>query len=332
MIKKISLLIILVTILTACGKNKVNKFQGEAFGTYYAITYIGNEDSELQKEIENTLQGINNDFSIFNGNSLVSRINKNEDVTLSADMLFLLDLAKKVSAATDGAFDVTAGPLVNFWGFGSKKALQPVPDTAKALDTISKFVGYKKINVSQKKLVKNDNRIQLDFNAIAKGYAVDKLYKLMQAKGYENFVVDIGGEVRCKGVKSESKPWVVGIQIPTETKDGLIETNYTFELGNRSVATSGNYRNYKEENGVRYSHIINPTKLRPEKSSLLSVSVIANDCATADAYATAFMVLGMDSAMEIANRIPELDAHFIYYENGKYQYKQTKNFPKNTNN
>lgn len=327
--RKISLLLILAVILTACGQKKINKFQGQAFGTYYAITYIGTENNGLQAEVEKSLASINSEFSIFCGNSTVSKLNRNEEAQLSEDFLYLLKLAQNVSRSTDGAFDITAAPLITFWGFGSKKSTLSAIDTTAVIDSLREFVGFEKIDFSDGNLRKKDARIQLDFNAIAKGYAVDKVAKLLESKGITDYIVDIGGELRCKGKKNAQQEWNVGIQVPTETKEGLVESSYTFVLGDRAVATSGNYRNYKEENGQRYSHIINPKTGFSEKSDLLSVSVIANDCATADAYATAFMVMGKEKAMEFINkRKANISAHFIYYENGQYKYVQSAGFPK----
>lgn len=332
MTNKLSLLIILVILLTGCGQKKINKFQGQAFGTYYAITYVGTEDETLQNEIETVLNEINTEFSIFCGTSTVSKLNRNEDVSLSEDFLYLLNLAHKVSTATDGAFDITAAPLVAFWGFGSNKAEHPVADTTLAIDSIRQFVGYEKLHVANKKLQKDDSRIQLDFNAIAKGYAVDKVARLLESKGIADYIVDIGGELRCKGRKNAQQDWNVGIQVPTTDKNGRVESSYSFVLGDRAVATSGNYRSYKEENGERYSHIINPRTGFSEKSNLLSVTVIADDCATADAYATAFMVMGKEKSMQLLETAgKEISAHFIYYENGQYQYAQSTNFPKKSN-
>lgn len=332
MTNKLSLLIILVILLTGCGQKKINKFQGQAFGTYYAITYVGTEDESLQDEVETVLNEINTEFSIFCGTSTVSKLNRNEDVSLSEDFQYLLKLSHKVSAATGGAFDITAAPLITFWGFGSNKAEHPSADTTHTLDSIREFVGYEKLQVSNGKLLKEDARIELDFNAIAKGYAVDKVANLLESKGLTDYIVDIGGELRCKGRKNAQQDWNVGIQVPTQTKDGVVESSYTFVLGDRAVATSGNYRNYKEENGERYSHIINPQTGFSEKSNLLSVTVIADDCATADAYATAFMVMGKEKAMQFLNDSKSaVSAHFIYYENGQYKYVQSKDFPKANN-
>ncbi|HNW68281.1 MAG TPA: FAD:protein FMN transferase [Bacteroidales bacterium] len=318
--------ICIIFLLTSCRKTEIHQFSDYVFGTYYSISYTGEENPNLPKQVDSVLRTINLTFSVFDSNSLVSRINRNEIVQANADFGYLFGLSKKISEETNYAFDVTVGPIIEAWGFGNTH--DSVFPTQAYIDSLRCFVGTDKVELRNGQIIKKDSRIEFDFNAIAKGYAVDKVSKWLLKSGYRNFIVDIGGEVVCRGKKMNKTPWRIGIQIPTEDKDGIIESDYTFELGDRAIATSGNYRNYVEKNGTRFSHIINPQTGIPEKSSLLSVSVIAPDCTTADAYATAFMVLGIDKSMQVLDKNPLLAAHFIYYENGNYQYKQTANFPK----
>ncbi|MEG1556217.1 MAG: FAD:protein FMN transferase [Bacteroidales bacterium] len=311
-------------LLTACNREAQHHFQGSALGTYYSITYIGKEDKMLQNEIDSILDNLSKNVSIFDSTSTISQINRNETVQLNPDFVYIFKKAQEVSQQTKGAFDITIAPIVNLWGFGKEKSNDHIPQ--KALDSILTFVSYTKVSVEHDRIIKQDPRIQLNFNAIAKGYAVDKVATYLIQKGYSNCLVDIGGEVVSKGNKN-GIPWKIGIQIPTESKDGAMEADYTFELKERAVATSGNYRNYFEENGIRYSHIINPKTGRPERSNLLSVSVIADDCTTADAFATAFMVLGISQSLDIINRQPNLAAYFIYDEQGKFKTIKSPNFP-----
>ena len=315
----------LVLLCFSCKKQTIHQYSGEVFGTYFSISYIGNENPDLPRQIDSVLQNINQLYSIFDTSSLVSKLNRNEPVVVTPDFAAMVEKALQVSQETDGAFDITVGPLVNLWGFGNEKA-----DTVSqaAIDSVRQFVGYQKIRCKNGTITKDDSCIKLDFNAIAKGKAVDDVAEFLIRNGYKNCLVDIGGEVRAEGTKPGGKVWRVGIQIPTETRDGLEETNYIFEMTGKSVATSGNYRNYKEINGERYNHITDPRTGVCRSSNLLSVTVIANDCATADAYATAFMVMGINEAMEFLKAHPELSAHFIYFENGEYRYRQSKNFPK----
>lgn len=317
---------ILLLLTASCRRQNIESLSGIALGTYYSIIYVGDPQPNLKQEVEAILEEVSQTFSIFDTTSLISRVNRNQTVELNEALLSVFRLSQRISKETSGAFDPTLAPLIELWGFGRENQMQ-LP-TQEAIDSVASFVGYEKVSIVDQTLVKTDPRVQLDFNAIAKGYAVDAVANLLLSRGLINFVVDIGGEVTCRGKKGIDQPWRVGIQVPTLTKDGELATDYAFALYDRSIATSGNYRNYKEEDGVRYSHIVNPLTGRPERSSLLSVSVIAEDCTTADAYATAFMVLGIEKSREILQRDTSLSAHFIYFDEGEYRYFQTSNFPK----
>ena len=320
------LLLACCLLFSSCKKNEVHQFGGEVFGTYFAISYVGEENPGLTNQVDSLLQNINKLYSIFDSSSLVSKINRNEPYVPNDAFASMVRDAREISGNTSGAFDITVGPLVNLWGFGNEKG-----DTVSqaAIDSVRQFVGYTKIHVGDDGLIiKGDSRIKLDFNAIAKGKAVDDVADFLVKSGYENCLVDIGGEVRAEGTKPVGKAWRVGIQVPTDTKNGVVEADYIFEMTGKSVATSGNYRNYKEINGERYNHIADPRTGDSRSSNLLSVTVIADKCAIADAYATAFMVMGVDEAMLFLENHPEMAGHFVFYENGKYQYKQSANFPK----
>ena len=325
--EKFAWMLLLIALLGACQQPNIHNYQGVALGTYFSITYVGNQSKELPHKVDSVLSLISKEFSIFDSSSIVSRINRNEyEDTLPTDLEVLLNIANTVSKVTSGAFDITAAPLVNAWGFGSSGECTNM--TTSQIDSLRALVGYDKIAVVNHHLVKENLAISLDFNAIAKGFAVDKVATLLKQCGYSNFVIDIGGEVVTSGRKTPQHPWRVGIQVPTQTQDGLIETNYLFDMENQSIATSGSYRNYKEIDGQRFCHIVNPCTGIAEHSTLLSVSVIAPTCAIADAYATGFMVLGIEKSMCILQKDTSIAAHFIYYENGQYKYIQTDNFPK----
>ncbi|MBO7629979.1 MAG: FAD:protein FMN transferase [Bacteroidales bacterium] len=320
------LLLACCLLFFSCKKNEVHQFGGEVFGTYFSISYIGEENPGLSKQVDSILQDINKLYSIFDSTSLVSKLNRNEPVVPTSAFAAMVRDALEISRNTGGAFHITVGPLVNLWGFGNEKGDTVTQD---AIDSVRQFVGYTKIHVGDDgTITKDDERIKLDFNAIAKGKAVDDVAEFLVGSGYVNCLVNIGGEVRCEGTKPGGKAWRVGIQIPTETRDGLEEADYIFEMTGRAVATSGNYRKYKEIDGQRYNHITDPRSGDSRSSNLLSVTVIADKCAIADAYATAFMVMGVKEAMEFLRSRPELAAHFVYYENGAYTYVQSDNFPK----
>lgn len=307
-------------LATACKRQPVQQFSGAALGTTFHISYLGDADPTLPDQVDSLLWDINRTFSIFDTTSLISRVNAGEKEALSGDFLYVLRKALEVSEKTGGAFDCTIQPLVELWGFGREGQKHIVPRTT--IDSVRQFVGSTKISIEGEHIVKGDPRIQLNFNAIAKGFAVDKVATHLLARGYENFIVEIGGEIVAHGTK-QGKPWKVGIQTPTTTADGAVESQRSFPLRNRAVATSGNYRNFFEKEGVRYTHILNPVTGRPEETNLLSVTVLAPDCTTADAYATAFMVLGLEPSLRIVNADKTLEACFIYDEQGKLRVEST---------
>lgn len=309
----ISIVSALLLITSSCHQPTLKHFEGQTFGTMYAITYIdrsnGILDTQLHQQVDSLLADLSHTFSIFDTNSLIYRWNKGENVELNDDFLTVLRLSKTVSTATDGTFDCTVQPLVQLWGFGKDGVRHTVGDDTLAV--VREFVGFQLVDLQGDSILRKDPRVQLNFNAVAKGYAVDKVADWIAEHYGEDVLVEIGGEVAARGTKN-GKPWKVGIQVPTKTADGAKESFESIPLpDHRAVATSGNYRNYFEEDGVRYTHILDPRTCRPERTNLLSVTVLAPDCATADAYATAFMVLGYEKSEQIVKQHPELEAWFI---------------------
>lgn len=317
------LIIAVVLLLPACRKPAVNRFSGDALGTIYTVSYTGKFSADLQIQVDSVLRVIDREFSVFDTTSLLSRVNRGETSELNADFIHVLERSLQISQETDGAFDCTLQPLIELWGFARQQNKQIV--SATKIDSVRQYVGYTLVGIEKNELIKKDPRVQLNFNAIAKGYAVDKIAALLVEQGYPNFVVEVGGEIVTKGTKN-GKAWKIGIQVPTETADGAEESYYAFTLQDKAIATSGNYRNYFEKDGIRYTHILNPATGKPEQTSLLSVSVIADNCTTADAYATAFMVMGLEKAMPLANRIPDLEAFFIYDDHGQLKTAKTEKF------
>lgn len=305
---------VLLVLLCGCHRNRlpVKHFEGQAFGTTYSITCVANPDDKRpvpHAQIDSLLADLSHTFSIFDTNSIIYRWNAGKDVELNEDFLNVLALSKQVSAATNGAFDCTVQPLVQLWGFGKDGVRHTVNEDT--LAAVREHVGFQLVDIQGDSILRKDPRVQLNFNAVAKGYAVDKVADWLMEHGYENCLVEIGGEVAVRGDK-HGKPWKVGIQTPTKTADGAQESFQAIPLpDHRAVATSGNYRNYFEEGGERYTHILDPRTGRPERTNLLSVTVLAPDCATADAYATAFMVLGHEKSSKIVKLNPDLEAWFI---------------------
>lgn len=320
--KKLLLFITALALLsTSCQTKKVNKIEGTAFGTIYHIVYTGSVSPTLKQQVDSVLADVNKTFSIFDTTSLLSRINRGETGQGNLDLIHVLRTSLEVSRQTYGAFDCTIQPLIELWGFGRENQKQVVPQPL--IDSVLQFTGCERIEINQESIIRKDPRTQLNFNAIAKGFAVDKVGKHLESKGYNDFIVEIGGEVVTRG-KKHGKPWKVGIQVPTQAADDPVESSETFTLENKAVATSGDYRNFFEKDGMRYTHILDPKTGKPEQTNLLSVSVIATDCAVADAYATAFMVLGIEKSSEIVKKDASLEAYFIYDENGKYKVKHVK--------
>ncbi len=241
---------------------------------------------------------------------------------MKTDTLFraVFGISKKISAETGGAFDVTVAPLVNAWGFGFKSGTMP---TAHQVDSIMAFVGIDKIRLENGQVVKADKRTMLDFSSVAKGYAVDRVARLFDSCGIRHYMIEIGGEVIVKGRHPEGRPWHIGVSKPVD--DGR-DLQTTLALSDAAMATSGNYRRFYTRGGRRYAHTIDPHTGRPVQHELLSATVIAPDCATADAYATAFMAMGMAKAKKVLERHRELAAYFIYTtKNGSYATWGTAN-------
>lgn len=295
--------------------------RGEVFGTYYSITY--QSDVELHKEIKDVLAKVNASLSPFNRNSIITAVNNNEDAVPDSMFVKVFSLAQEISGKTGGAFDITVAPLVNAWGFGFKKG---VPVDSTAIDSLRNLVGYKNVSLVDGKVIKQNPGTMLDCSAIAKGYGCDVVASMFDRHGIENYMVEIGGEVVAKGRNANGNKWSIGINKPID--DPLASNKELFgvvKLDGKGMATSGNYRNYRIENGRKVAHTIDPRTGYPVLHSLLSATVIADDCATADAYATSFMVMGLENAMEICSKEKGIDAYFIYAgEDGTLKTAETE--------
>lgn len=282
--------------------------KGFIFGTTYNITY--QHDKDLGKEILVALNRVDASLSPFNEKSIITKINNNESVKPDKMFVEVFELAKQISTETHGAFDITVAPMVNAWGFGFKSGTSP---TKEVIDSIKEIVGFDKISLKNNKIVKQDPRTTLDCSAIAKGYGCDIVARLFRNKDIKNFMIEIGGEVVTSGISEKRIPWKIGVTKPT---DDSLSTNQELQtilnITDMAMATSGNYRNFYYKNGKKYAHTIDPKTGYPVQHNILSATVLASNCATADAYATSFMVLGLDGAMKILEQHPELMAYFIY--------------------
>ncbi|WP_028904386.1 FAD:protein FMN transferase [Prevotella sp. P6B4] len=290
------------------------KSADKVFGTFYHAVYQC--DSDLTYSINAELAKVDLSLSPFNKQSIITVVNQNQDVKLNDMFLDVYQLAMKISKETDGAFDITVAPLVNAWGFGFKNGIEP---TKEQVDSLMQIVGYQKVSLEKGRIHKTDPRIMLDCSAIAKGYGTDVVARLLRSKGINNFMIEIGGEIVTSGVNPEQKPWRVGISKPVEDPQGVGQgVQSIIAITDKAMATSGNYRNFYYKDGKRYAHTIDPKTGYPVQHSILSATVFANSCAMADAYATSFMVMGVEKAQMILNEHPELMAYLIYSDqNGK---------------
>lgn len=311
-------LLLLATIWILARHNQVAPYRtinGLVFGTVYQITYQGADD--LTAEIEQALKIFDGSLSPFNDTATITRINRNEDIIPDTLFLNVFRRSMEISQETAGAFDITVAPLVNVWGFGFKKEI--FPDAA-VIDSLLKLTGYEKVSLSADgKIQKEDPRIMLTCSAIAKGYAVDVLAHLLSSKGIRNYMVDIGGELVTRGENARKEAWRIGINKPS---DDSLSTNQELQtvlhITDVGIATSGNYRNYYYKDGKKYAHTIDPRTGYPVQHSMLSATVVAQDCMSADAYATAFMVMGMEEAKRFVSARKDIDAYFVYAdEEGK---------------
>lgn len=292
-----------------------NSVIGLIFGTVYKVTY--QYDGDLKEEIDTRLKQFDASLSPFNTESTISKINRNEEVVVDSFFRNCFERAMQVSQDTDGAFDITVGPLVNAWGFGFKQGQFP---DAHMVDSLLQIIGYQKITLENGRVAKQDPRIMLNCSAIAKGYAVDVIAQYLNELEIQNYMVDIGGEVVTRGSNPQNARWRIGINKPINDSLSVSEELQTIlNLTDVAVATSGNYRNYYYKDGKKYGHTIDPHTGYPVQHSILSATVLAKDCMTADAYATAFMVMGMEKAVGFLRSHPELEVYFIYgNEGGEY--------------
>jgi FAD:protein FMN transferase len=313
-----SLLVIFLFSCQPTPPDQLVKFQGRAQGTYYEITYYDKAGRNLQPAIDSLLDAFNFSLSTYEPNSIISRINRDEaDVEVDEWFRTVFLKSMEVAEKTGGSFDFSVGPLVNAWGFGFTDRMQVNPQV---IDSLLKLVGYKNFELQGNQIAKKIYGSKIDFNAIAKGYGVDVAGEFLQSKGVKVFLVDIGGEVLARGHKPDGSLWKIGVEKPAGDTDSPRELKAIIALENRAIATSGNYRRYYEEDGVRYSHTIDPFTGYPVRHTLLSASVLASDCMTADAYATAFMVKGVEATIDFLKSNPGLEAYLIYSaDNGEIQ-------------
>ncbi len=322
-------IILIVCLVSLTGKKgEYIRLAGFAQGTTYHITYESKNGENLQNQIDSILADFDMSLSIYQPNSVISRLNRNEPGT-RADQKFkaVFNKSLEVYEKTNGAFDITVGPIVNALGFGNTDTLR-VDSTL--IDSLLLYVGMHKVSLRYDILIKKSKNIVLDVNAIAQGYSVDVVSDFLEARKIKNYMVEIGGEVRAKGKNDRNQFWKIGIDRPQEGNmlPGS-DLQAIISLRNRSLATSGNYRKFYEKDGIKFVHTVNPKTGYPVISNLLSATIVSNDCMTADAYATAFMVFGLDRSMAFLKENKFLDAYLIYAdEEGKFRVFATQGLQK----
>ncbi len=310
------ILVLLLSVASCNSPAKKQVIQGQAQGTYYAISYYGDKEAAvLQHAIDSLLLAFDASLSTYKPNSLISRLNRNDTtVVLNNWLIDNIELARQVSEATNGLFDISIGPIAAYWGFGHL----PPPDkvSQKKIDSLLQYVGYQKMRIENNRLVKTVPELQLNCNAIAQGYSVDVVSQFLLSQGIDAFLVDIGGEIYAHRTKPDGAPWRVGIELPNSTNSERIY-NASIHIKDEAIATSGNYRKFYEIGGKTYVHSINPKTGYPVENNVLSATVIAPTAAVADAYATACMLLGVEGALDLAVKYPELKIYLMYNDNGQ---------------
>jgi thiamine biosynthesis lipoprotein len=325
------ILIISFLILLSCGSSKQNKIlvsnYGYSQGTTYSIRYMSKNAMDYQNQIDSVLLEVDLSMSTYIPESLISKINRNESNKIDSLFFRVLTEALLIAEETQGAFDPTLAPIVNYWGFGFEEIEQK--DSLKFRELML-TVGYESLIISDSILIKTNSSTQIDFNAIAQGFTVDLVGEHLTKLGITNYMIEIGGELKCNGLNADGELWRIGIDKPSESiqKDRF---QAIIEVDNKSVASSGNYRKFKvdEETGLKYAHTINPITGRPVHTNLLGVTIITESCMKADAIATACMVMGLEKSKSYLEKHPEIDALFIYSDpKGKWLQYQTEGFEK----
>lgn len=319
----LSLFLFLSFVLFSCHsvEKQYKVIDGFALGTTYHIIYRDAEGRNFQPAIDSLLAAFCRSLSIYDPASVISRVNRNEEVEVDDYFIEVFHRSKEIYELSGGVFDISASPLFNAWGFGFTGRAKITPQV---IDSLKALTGMDKMKIENRRLLKADPRMSLSTNAIAKGYSVDITAQWLEAQGITNYLVEIGGEIRCAGKNRKGGNFAVAIDRP---EDGNMiageQRDTVLYFTNRAMATSGNYRKFYVENGKKYAHTIDPRTGYPVDHNLLSATVFAPDCMTADAYATIFMVLGLEQAKEMLPAHPELGAYLIYEEDGTMKHYAT---------
>jgi len=309
---------------TGCQKD-TSYFEEE--GIFFNRGYRVKYESErlLTQEIDAELIKINQSLNLHNPGSVIAKVNRNEEVEVDSLFITIFNKSQEISRKTDGAFDVTCAPLISLWGFDLISSVDNV--TPEMVDSVKQFVDYRKVRLEGNRIVKDDPRLKLNFAAIVKGYSCDLLGQLFEKHGVKNYMIDVGNEILVKGLDEGRKTWQVGIRTPEAGKDERSVTimQNVYLKKKKAFANSGDYQYYYIKDGKKYAHMISPKTGYPADQNILSGTVLADDCMTADGYSTAFVSLGLEKAVPLADSLPELDYFFIYTDDkDEYRFKSSK--------
>ena len=308
--KKFFLAIISLMVLASCGKQPQKiVLQGLAQGSYYAVTYFDEEGRNFQPEIDSIFHAVDMSVNLWVDSSIISKVNRNEEVTLDSIFIDNFNIAQEAAQFSDGYFDPTISPIVAAWGFSYKNGDSITPQL---IDSLRQLVDYRKIRIEEGKVIKENPAIQLDFNAIAQGYTSDMIALFLESRGIKNYLVDTGGEIMAKGEKPDGQPWIVGIEKPAENWDSERILQTRIALRDKGLVTSGSTRKYVERDGRRYSHCINPKTGYPVQHQVLSVTVLAENSVWADAIASICMVMGMKPSLPLIESMDGVEAYYIF--------------------
>lgn len=323
MMKKTVSILIMMMILTSCNAPERKQYTGVTQGSYYSVIYY--DERDFSDEIDSILKDVENSVSLWQENSIIRKVNENKDVIVDKIFIDNFNWAVKAAEFSDGLFDATIAPLVSAWGFHYKKEIAL---TDKMIDSILELVDYRKIRIEEGRVIKDNENMSLDFNAVAQGYTADIIGEYLYSQGINNYLVDIGGEITAKGVKPNGETWKIGIEKPAPDKNAERVIQMKIELKDKAVVTSGSYRKYIEKDNVRYSHSIDPRTGQPVEHNLLSATIIADNAAWADCLASICMIAGMKKASELLKN-EDVEALFIYLDDeNQLQTFQTEGFEK----
>ena len=325
--RKLIVFAIGILVLAGCGRQpKKIVLQGLAQGSYYAITYYDEQNRNFQKEIDSIFHAIDMSVNLWVESSVISKVNRNEEVTLDSIFIDNFNIAQEAAKLSNGYFDPTISPIVTAWGFSYKHGDSITPQL---IDSLKQLVDYRKIRIEDGKVVKENPDMQLDFNAIAQGYTSDLIASFLGSRGIKNYLVDTGGEIMAKGTKPNGRPWIVGIEKPADKWDSEQVVQTRIALRDKGLVTSGSTRKYVERNGKRYSHCIDPNTGYPVDHQVLSVTVLAENSVWADALASICMVMGMEKSLPIIEGLDGVEAYYIFAnDNNELETFATEEFQK----